>query len=155
MAGSITKQFDFIINSATPAVSKKCDLKLPRSTSFNYFVAESIMARRKPNIQARTIVERQHSVCSIPHVTTVFFCGIRQRIGSVTLSIGAALLHRQNRVCAAKLQELIQNFNKKLVCYWEKSLEIGCEYFAPTQILPVNNSTTKMTRTKPRTPLGP
>jgi hypothetical protein len=42
MAGSITKQFDFIINSATHAVSKKCDLKLPRSTSFNYFVAESI-----------------------------------------------------------------------------------------------------------------
>jgi hypothetical protein len=43
MAGSITKQFDFIINSATHAVSKKCDLKLPRSTSFNYFVAESII----------------------------------------------------------------------------------------------------------------
>jgi hypothetical protein len=42
MAGSITKQFDFIINSATHAVSKKCDLKLLRSTSFNYFVAESI-----------------------------------------------------------------------------------------------------------------
>jgi hypothetical protein len=42
MAGSITKQFDFIINLATHAVSKKCDLKLPRSTSFNYFVAESI-----------------------------------------------------------------------------------------------------------------
>jgi hypothetical protein len=42
MAGSITKQFDFIINSATHAVSKKRDLKLPRSTSFNYFVAESI-----------------------------------------------------------------------------------------------------------------
>jgi hypothetical protein len=43
MAGSITKQFDFIINLATHAVSKKCDLKLPRSTSFIYFVAESIM----------------------------------------------------------------------------------------------------------------
>jgi hypothetical protein len=42
MVGSITKQFDFIINSATHAVSKKCDLKLPRSTSFNYVVAESI-----------------------------------------------------------------------------------------------------------------
>jgi hypothetical protein len=42
-AGSITKQFDFIINSATYAVSKKCDLKLPRSASFNYFVAESII----------------------------------------------------------------------------------------------------------------
>jgi|GEM_PF-1889207 hypothetical protein len=42
MAGSITKQFNFIINSITHAVSKKCDLKLPRSTSFNYFVAESI-----------------------------------------------------------------------------------------------------------------
>jgi hypothetical protein len=44
MAGSITKQFDFIINSATHAVSKKCDLKLPLSTSFNYFAAESIIA---------------------------------------------------------------------------------------------------------------
>jgi hypothetical protein len=43
MAGSITKQFDFIINLATHTVSKKCDLKLPRSTSFNYFVAESII----------------------------------------------------------------------------------------------------------------
>jgi hypothetical protein len=43
MAGSITKQFNFIINSATHAVSKKCDLKLPRSTSFNHFVAESII----------------------------------------------------------------------------------------------------------------
>jgi hypothetical protein len=49
MAGSITKQFDFIINSATHAVSKKCDLKLPRSTSFNYFVAESII--RTPEFQ--------------------------------------------------------------------------------------------------------
>jgi len=46
MAESITKQFDFIINSAIHAVSKKCDLKLPRNTSFNYFVAESIIARQ-------------------------------------------------------------------------------------------------------------
>ncbi len=45
MAESITKQFDFIINSATHAVSKKCDLKLPRSASFNYFAAESIILR--------------------------------------------------------------------------------------------------------------
>jgi hypothetical protein len=45
MAGSITKQFDFIINSAAHAVSKKCDLKSPRSASFNYFVAESIMRK--------------------------------------------------------------------------------------------------------------
>jgi hypothetical protein len=45
MAGSIAKQFDFIINSTTHAVSKKCDLKLPRSTAFNYFVAESIALR--------------------------------------------------------------------------------------------------------------
>jgi len=44
MAGSITKQIDFIINSATHAVSKKYDLKLPRSTSFNYFVAELIIS---------------------------------------------------------------------------------------------------------------
>jgi potassium-transporting ATPase KdpC subunit len=43
MAGSMTKQFDFIINSDTHAVSKKYDLKLPRSTAFNYFVAESII----------------------------------------------------------------------------------------------------------------
>ena len=49
MAGSITKQFDFIINSATHTVSKKCDLKLPRSTSFNYFVAESIMPWHSDN----------------------------------------------------------------------------------------------------------
>jgi hypothetical protein len=48
MAGSITKQFDFIINSATHAVSKKRDLKLPRSTSFNYFVAESITGPKDP-----------------------------------------------------------------------------------------------------------
>jgi hypothetical protein len=47
MAGSITKQFDFIINSATHAVSKKCDLKLPHSTSFNYFMAESIITGTK------------------------------------------------------------------------------------------------------------
>jgi len=52
MAGSITKRFDFIVNSATHAVSNKCDLKLPRSTAFNYFVAESIKHIDRPALAA-------------------------------------------------------------------------------------------------------
>ena len=51
MAGSTTKQFNFIINSAKHAISKKCDLKLPRSTAFNYFVAESITGPSKERRQ--------------------------------------------------------------------------------------------------------
>jgi hypothetical protein len=52
MAGSITKQSNFIINSATHAVSNKCDLKLPRGTAFNYFVAESIKRIDRPALAA-------------------------------------------------------------------------------------------------------
>jgi hypothetical protein len=66
MAGSITKQFDFIIDSATHAVSKKCDLKLPHSTSFNYFVAESIIiesAGKVSNERAGGIAGRRWISC--------------------------------------------------------------------------------------------
>jgi hypothetical protein len=42
MAGSINRQFDFIIDLALHAVSKKRHLELLRSASFNYFAAESI-----------------------------------------------------------------------------------------------------------------
>jgi len=42
MAGSINRKFDFIIDLATHAVSKKCHLELLRGAPFNYFVAESV-----------------------------------------------------------------------------------------------------------------
>jgi hypothetical protein len=64
---STTKQFDFIINSAIHAVSKKCD-QIAASISCNYFVAESIMMARRhghrtspPARYATPSIGRRHS----------------------------------------------------------------------------------------------
>jgi len=43
MAETITKNFDFIIDSAAHAVSKKNGLELLRGISLNYFVEASII----------------------------------------------------------------------------------------------------------------